>query len=103
MIINTDLYRNEDNERLEHALLMAFDPFTNEEVKSVIVNQTTMNLTDMVQLHDYYMEPVRCILRIKDLADTWIKKNGSDGYFCFIEQFMGNEIHGEEMKFYISL
>lgn len=30
-----DSFRNEDNARLEHALLMAFDPFTNEELHAV--------------------------------------------------------------------
>lgn len=29
-------FRNKDNEKLENALLMAFDPFTNEEIQKVI-------------------------------------------------------------------
>ena len=29
-------FRNKDNEKLEKALLMAFDPFTNEEIQKVI-------------------------------------------------------------------
>lgn len=30
--IDTEKLRNEENEKLEKALLMAFDPYTNEEV-----------------------------------------------------------------------
>lgn len=38
------------------------------------------------ELQAYYAEPVICLLRIKESIDTWIKRNGSDGYFDFIEQ-----------------
>lgn len=100
-IINTDSFRDDDNNRLEKALLMAFDPFTNEELKEVIASQTTIDLSDYDQLHAYYVEPVSCLLRIKESIDKWIKQNGSDGYFDFIEQFMGSKIHGDEMKFSI--
>lgn len=102
-ITNTDSFRDDDNTRLEKALLMAFDPFTNEEIKEVIASQTTIDLSDHDQLHAYYVEPVSCLLRIKESIDKWIKQNGSDGYFDFIEQFMGSEIHGDEMKFSILL
>ena len=98
-IINTDSFRDDDNQRLERALLMAFDPFTSQEVKEVITSQTAIDLSDHDQLHAYYVEPVSCLLRIKESIDTWVKQNGSDGYFDFIEQFMGSKIHGDEMKF----
>lgn len=100
-IINTDPFRDDDNNRLEKALLMAFDPFTNEEIKEVIGSQTTIDLSEHCQLHAYYVEPVSCLLRIKESIDKWIKQYGSDGYFDFLEQFMGSEIHGDEMKFSI--
>ena len=80
---------------------MAFDPFTSQEVKEVITSQTAIDLSDHDQLHAYYVEPVSCLLRIKESIDTWVKQNGSDGYFDFIEQFMGSEIHGDEMNFSI--
>ena len=79
-------FRNKDNEKLEKALLMAFDPFTNEEM-------------DLRELHDYYKVPVMCLLRIKESVDTWEKQAGSNGYFEFIEQYMGAEIKGKEMNF----
>ncbi|MBD5543206.1 MAG: hypothetical protein HDR01_02895 [Lachnospiraceae bacterium] len=64
---DTSKFRNEDNCRLETALLMAFDPFTNPEIKEAI--------------------------------DMWEKRNGANGYFDFIEQYMGQQINGEEMNF----
>jgi len=97
--INTESFRDNDNQRLEIALLMAFDPFTNEDIKEVITSETTIDLSDHNQLHDYYVEPVSCLLRIKESIDTWIKQNGADGYFNFIEQYMGDKIHGDEMNF----
>jgi len=100
---NTDSFRDDHNNRLEKALLMAFDPFTNEEIKEVIKTQTSIDLSNFDQLHDYYVEPVSCLLRIKESIDKWIKRNGSNGYFDFIEQFMGSKIHGDEMKFSVIL
>lgn len=35
----TDNFRNEDNEKLEKALLMAFDPYTNDELKELLKQQ----------------------------------------------------------------
>lgn len=91
-------FRNEDNEKLEKALLMAFDPFTNEEVKEVMGNQM-----DETQLREYYSIPVMCLLRIKDSVDTWEKRSGANGYFLFIEQYMGAEVNGDEMDFSIAV
>ena len=42
-----------------------------------------------------------CLLRIKDSIDTWEKKSGSDGYFVFIESYMGSGIKETEMNFTI--
>lgn len=58
-------FRNKDNEKLEKALLMAFDPFTNEEIQKVIGKEM-----DLRELHDYYKVPVMCLLRIKESVDT---------------------------------
>lgn len=96
---DTDKFRDVGNDRLEYALLMAFDPFTNPEVRDVIESENKLDLNDLTQLHDYYKEPVMCLLRIKESIDTWEKRNGSDGYFNFIEEYMGHEIEGDELKF----
>ncbi|MCD7954408.1 MAG: hypothetical protein LUG93_01330 [Lachnospiraceae bacterium] len=102
---DTGTFRNADNERLEKALLMAFDPFTNpesfhalrqsREFKSLNIS----DLSDKNQLHDYYKRPVMCLLRIKDSVDLMLRENGSDGYFDFIENYMGHHIKGEDMDF----
>jgi len=92
-----DNFRNEDNERLEHAILMAFDPFTNEELRAQIPKEWNLDLSDPKTLHALYEEPVICLLRIKESVDTWGKKMGSNGYFEFAESFMGEIITGDEM------
>ena len=40
-----------------------------------------------------------CLLRIRDSIDRWEKQAGADGYFTFIEEYMGSQISGDEMKF----
>ena len=52
-------------------------------------------------LKGYYKLPVMCLLRIKDSIDTWEKQSGSDGYFDFIESYMGSQIKGSEMNYTI--
>lgn len=98
MPYDTEKFRDDDNERLEHALLMAFDPFTNDEIKEVLTSENKLDFDNLQELHDYYKEPVQCLIRIKESIDTWEKHNGSDRYFNFIEEIMGPEITGDELK-----
>lgn len=94
-------FRNEDNEKLEKALLMAFDPYTNEEVMAILKQQTKTDEFTQEMLKNYYKLPIMCLLRIKDSIDIWEKRSGANGYFDFIESHMGNHIKGIEMKFTI--
>ena len=91
---DVEAFRNEDNRKLEEALLMAFDPFTNEEIKRIPGMQL-----EPKDLHKYYRKPIMCLLRIKDSIDTWEKRAGANGYFQFIEKYMGSQISGDEMDF----
>ena len=47
-----DNIRDKDNARLEFALLMAFDPFTNEELRATLTSELHMDLTDKSLLYD---------------------------------------------------
>lgn len=96
---DTEKFRNEDNERLEKALLMAFDPYTNVEVMEFLKQQEKTEELSQEMLKSYYQLPVICLLRIKDSIDTWEKQSGADGYFDFIESYMGSQIKGNEMNF----
>ncbi len=42
-VSDTGKFRNEENERLEKALLMAFDPYTNENVMNTLSQQLKTN------------------------------------------------------------
>lgn len=98
-----ETFSNPDNERLGHALLMAFDPFTNDELKEAVENEYDIDWSNPNQLYAYYKEPIRCLLRIKDSTDLWIKKQGTDGYFIYLEQFMGETIHDDTMDYFVQL
>mgnify|MGYP001102294420 CR=1 FL=1 len=98
-----DAFRSEDNERLEQAILMAFDPFTNKEIHSFIEDETDLDLTDPDTLHDLYTEPVLCLLRIRESVETWEKKMGSNGYFEFSESYMGPQVDGDEMTYTVAM
>ena len=98
---DTDNFRNKENGRLEKALLMAFDPYTNNEIMELLKEQFQMDMLSQEQVKEYYKFPVMCLLRIKESIDTWEKRSGSDGYFDFIEGYMGKEIKGNDMNFSI--
>ena len=80
---------------------MAFDPYTNKEIMELLKEQFQVDMLSLEQVKEYYKFPVMCLLRIKESIDTWEKYSGSDGYFDFIEGYMGREITGNEMNFSI--
>ena len=98
---DTDNFRNGDNERLEKAILMAFDPCANNEILELLKQQLQIKKLTQEMLKNYYKIPVICLLRIKDSIDTWEKQAGANGYFDFIESYMGSQIKGNEMNFSI--
>ncbi len=98
---DTGNFRNKENERLEKALLMAFDPYTNEEIMELLKSQFQLDMLSQEQVKTYYKFPVMCLLRIKESIDTWEKHSGANGYFDFIEGYMGREIKGNDMDFSI--
>ena len=100
-VIDTGKFRNEDNEKLEKALLAAFDPYTNVEVMDFFKQQNKTDELTQDMLKNYYRLPVMCLLRIKDSIDTWEKQSGANGYFDFIESYMGSQIKGTEMNYSI--
>ncbi len=97
--VSLDNFRNEDNERLEHALLMAFDPFTNADLRADIDAEANIDLTNCAIRRSYYEEPVLCLLRLKESVDTWEKRMGSNGYFDFAESIIGPQVTGDDMTY----
>lgn len=92
----TDNFRNEHNERLEHCLLTTFDPFTNTLLWDICVGQCRLDFTNKEFLREFYCVPIVCILRIKDSVDMWEKNRGVNGYFEFIEEVIGERVSGDE-------
>lgn len=85
-------YENQGNILLKGALLQAFDPYTNEEIFAVLKENGIIESETPEELALYYQEPVICLLRIKDSVEHWIKRGGSDGYFKFIEEWLGSKV-----------
>ena len=51
---DTNNFRNTENERLEKALLMAFDPYTNNEIIELLKEQLQVDILSLEQLKEYY-------------------------------------------------
>lgn len=97
--IDVSAFRNEDNERLEHAILMAFDPFTNDDIMEIVKSFFGTDELTEDNLRSYYKTWVRCLIRIRESVDFWIKEGGPDGYFEYLERFIGDNVDGEKMDF----
>ena len=98
-MFNLDESRTEYNEKREHALLMAVDPFTNEELRETIEVNLEADWEDKEFLRKFYTIPVICLLRIKDSVDLWQKHGGANGYFDFMEGQIGAELNDDEMRY----
>lgn len=88
------LFETEDNKRLVHALLMAFDPFTNSEIEKLLKN--SFDLENKEALIEYFEVPVLCLIRLKESVDFWEKERGLNGYFAFTEGMFGSRIAKDE-------
>ena len=89
-------FENPENLRLRNAMLYSFDPFTNDEVRDALSVDSELDLNDKNALEKYFKEPVQCVRRIYDSVETWEKRSGSNGYFEFIEGYMGSKISRDD-------
>lgn len=78
---------------------MAFDPYTNSEIKELLISRGRQHELDLKKMQQYYKIPVMCLLRIKASIDTWEKKAERMDTSDFIEGYMGTSITGDEMKY----
>ena len=83
-------YINEENKMLSEALLMSFDPFTNNDLNKVVKN--SYDLGNKEEKRKYFEIPIKCLLRIETSIETWIKDMGTDGYFNFLKDQIGDYI-----------
>jgi len=95
-------YITPENKSLVNAILMAFDPFTNEEVREALGSEYNWHSPDV--LSEFFTHPIQCLLRLEESVELWTKRNGPDGYFNFIEEFMGHMVpHDDKMNFTVMM
>ncbi len=92
---------SEENQALAEGLLMSFDPFTNEEIRTAL--KESKRLDSAEQLEAYYEEPVKCLIRIEKSIEMWLKARGNDGYFQYIEDLMGDTVKTDTRMDYVVL
>lgn len=97
---DTGQFEDEENTRLLDAILMSFDPFTNDEIRGILTSQRIVDIESTEELAEYFREPVICLLRIRDSVEHWEKRKGSDGYFVFLEEWLGNKVDRDEKMNY---
>jgi hypothetical protein len=89
-----DPYITETNKPFLTALLMSFDPFTNEHLKPIVEEKCDMQSTE--GLHEYFEAPVKCLLWIEKNIELQTKNSGNNGYFSFLENQIGEAVAQDE-------
>ncbi len=64
------------------ALQLSCDPLYNKELHHI--TKENYDLNNKEDLKEIFTEPVKCLIRIKESVEMWIKKCGRDGYFDFL-------------------
>lgn len=85
-----DPFITSENKPYLSALLMSFDPFTNEFLRPTA--EKNCDIFSKEGLHDYFEAPIKCLLRIDKSIEFWTKEYGNAGYFNFIESQIGMAI-----------
>lgn len=83
-------FENPENILLRDALLTAFDPFTNEEIKAQLSVKGMDRFSDREFRKKYYHVPILCLMRILESIEFWRKNFGADSYFAHCEESFGD-------------
>ena len=95
-------YLTDDVSSFAKSLLMSFDPFVNKEILSIVKSKKIVDLDSSENLHEYFEEPIKCLLRIESSIELWTKEFGINGYFDFLEETLGNMVpYDDKMDFVI--
>ena len=96
-----DEYITANNRIYLNALLMSFDPFTNDELLPLVEQQYQTDSS--ADLEEYFKLPVMCLLRIEKSIERWTKELGTNGYFDFLESQIGRAVpNDDKMNFTVS-
>jgi hypothetical protein len=90
-----DPYISDANKPFLTALLMSFDPFANKYLKKIVEEQCDIHSKE--GLRDYFVAPVKCLLRIEKTVMLWTKKQGDGGYFTFLENQIGESVADDDI------
>ena len=90
-----DPYISDTNSPYSAALLMCFDPFTNEYLRSIV--EESFDIHSREGLRNYFDPMVKCLLRIEKSIELWTKEYGDAGYYRFLEKQIGVEIANNDI------
>jgi len=86
-------YLTNENQDFVRAVLMAIDPFTNEELYKLLKQEYDLGSPE--GMLDYFAIPIKCIVRVEDSVQYWMEKNGPRGYFEFMEHHTKSALYDD--------
>ena len=94
-------FENSENILYRDALLMAFDPFTNEEIAPLLEKRGMERFEEKSFRKNYYHVPILCLMRIQESVVFWHNFFGNDSYFRHCEDDLGDLIKDDKMHYTI--
>lgn len=91
-----------DSVSLADKLSKSFIPFENEELYNVL--KASYNFESMESLKSYFLDQVKCLIRIYESVEFWEKQAGLNGYFEFLKTQILNKIdlNNDKVNFAVS-
>jgi len=83
-----------------NTLLQTFDPFTREEVREVL--EKSYDLTNKESLKRLLTPFAQSLNRLADSIELWNKKQGTNGYFRFLENNIGGAVKHEDQIHFLA-
>lgn len=97
MEVDFSRFATPENQSLLRGLLLSFDPYSNPEIREAMKEMNTV-----IDDKEYFITPIKCLLRIQKSVEMWTKEWGPGGYFKFIEDQMGSMVqYDDRMEFSI--
>ena len=85
-----DPYISDANKPYVTAILMSFDPFSNENLRHIVEEKCDIQSAE--GLCEYFEPPVKALLRIEKSIELWAKDYDANGYFSFLEEQIGEAV-----------
>ena len=79
---------NEDIIHFAHVIAYNLNVYENEELKNDLLKENDVDLNDPIIRKSTFAMSIKCLVHVKQSAEYWMNKWGSEGYITYISTFL---------------